>query len=461
MSASVQPVTPIANVTPAVLPSLPCEPGRNGAVPSDRTYLATRLLWEERNVIARVVIRCAVLLLLVAFLLPSNYESRTQLMPPDGQSSTLGMLAALGARAGIGGSAFGIGADFLGLKSSGALFINLLSSDSVRDDLINRFDLRHVYWTSTYRAARKSLSSHTDLEEDKKSGVLSITVSDHDPHRAAAMARAYVEELNQLVTTLNTSSAHRERVFLEDRLKVVKRDLDESAKAFSEFSSKNTAIDIKEQGKAMVEAAATLQGEAIAAESELRGLEQIYAPENVRVRSVRARLAELKRQLNKLGGTSSLDPSVDSGVDGSIYPSIRQLPILGVTYADLFRRVKIDETVYEVLTQEYEMARVEEAKQVPSVKVIDPAKVPERRSGPSRLLIVFGGSLLCFCGAAMWVFGKEAWKGTDPQDPRKILAEEVAITVAQNIRWQSARDLTLKVIPWATRNRHNGNGNHT
>jgi uncharacterized protein involved in exopolysaccharide biosynthesis len=371
------------------------------------------------------------------------------------------MLAALGARAGIGGSAFGIGADFLGLKSSGALFINLLSSDSVRDDLINRFDLRHVYWTSTYRAARKSLSSHTDLEEDKKSGVLSITVSDHDPHRAAAMARAYVEELNQLVTTLNTSSAHRERVFLEDRLKVVKRDLDESAKAFSEFSSKNTAIDIKEQGKAMVEAAATLQGEAIAAESELRGLEQIYAPENVRVRSVRARLAELKRQLNKLGGTSSLDPSVDSGVDGSIYPSIRQLPILGVTYADLFRRVKIDETVYEVLTQEYEMARVEEAKQVPSVKVIDPAKVPERRSGPSRLLIVFGGSLLCFCGAAMWVFGKEAWKGTDPQDPRKILAEEVAITVAQNIRWQSARDLTLKVIPWATRNRHNGNGNHT
>jgi uncharacterized protein involved in exopolysaccharide biosynthesis len=457
MTASRQSTAPIITPAPEVAPAFPFEPGSNGAA-TDRAYLATRLLWTERNFLAKVVLRCVALALLVAFLIPSDYESTTQLMPPDGQSSSLGMLAALGSKVGVGGGALNMGADLLGLKSSGALFVSLLSSDSVRDVLIDRFDLRRVYWTSTYRSARKALSKRTEIQEDKKSGVISITVADHDPKRAAAMGQAYVQELNQLVTSLNTSSAHRERVFLEDRLKVIKKDLDEAARAFSDFSSKNTAIDIKEQGKAMVEAAATLQGEAIAAESELRGLEQIYAPDNYRVRSVQARLSELKRQLNKLGGTSSGDPALDQDGSPAMYPSIRQLPVLGVTYADLYRRVKIDETIYEVLTQEYELARVEEAKQVPSVKVIDPAKPAERRSGPSRMLIVTAGALMSFCAAAMWVFGKEAWNGS-PQNPRKILAEEMAKTIAQQFRWQSARDLTLKVVPWTGRNRANGNGN--
>lgn len=349
----------------------------------------------------------------------------------------------------------GLGADLLGLRSSGALFISLIGSDSVRDDLIDRFDLRHVYWTSTYKSARKGLSRNTDVEEDKKSGVISITVTDRDPKRAAAIAQAYVEELNRLVASLNTSSAHRERVFLEERLKVVKQELDESARAFSEFSSKNVAIDIKEQGKAMVEAAGELQGQVIAAESELQGLEQIYAPGNVRVRSVQARIEELKRQLNKLGGSASPGPT-EIGSGDSIYPSIRQLPVLGVTYADLYRRVKINETVYEVLTQEYELARVEEAKEVPSVKVIDPAKSPERRSGPSRLLISLGGGFLSLCAAAMWVFGKEAWQGTDDQNPRKILAEEMAIAVSQQFRW---RELSRAILPWTVAN--HGNGNHS
>ncbi len=460
MTASRQPATPVINPVPEVVPSFPVENRRNGADPSVRAYLATRLLWQERTFIAKVALRGTVLFLLVAFLIPSSYESRTQLMPPDGQSATLGMLAALGSKVGIGGSALSMGADLLGLKSSGALFIGLLDSDAIRDDLINRFDLRRVYWTSTYRSARKRLERNTEVEEDKKSGILSITVSDRDPRRAAAMAQAYVEELNELVVSVNTSAAHRERVFLEDRLKVVKKDLDESSMAFSEFSSKNTTIDLKEQGKAMVEAAASLQGQAIAAESELRGLEQIYTPENVRVRSVQARLTELKRQLSKLGGTSSINPSADANSSESMYPSIRQLPLLGVTYTDLFRRVKIDETVYEVLTQLYELARVEEAKEVPSVKVIDPAKPPEKRSGPPRLLIILAGAFLSLCAASVWVFSKEAWDAADPQDPRKMLAEEIAATVGKKIHWERARNLTLKVVPRSFRNRQNGqNGN--
>jgi capsule polysaccharide export protein KpsE/RkpR len=458
MTATRQSATPLIDAAlEVVAPSFPeIDHAGRDALPADRLYLAIRLLWEKRRLLATFLWQGTLLFLLVAFFIPATYQSKTELMPPDTQPSAMSMLASLGSGSGLGPGALSMGADLLGLKTSGALFVSLLSSDTVRDDLINRFDLRGVYWVKTYRRAREKLASRTDISEDKKSGVITIVVTDRNPQRASAMARAYIEQLNRMVLELNTSAAHRERLFLEERLKVVKQDLDQSARSFSEFSSKNTAIDIKEQGRAMVEAAATVQGEMIAAESELRGLEQIYTAKNVRVRSVRARVAELQRQLNKLAGVSG-DSSNDPLNNEALYPSIRQLPVLGVTYADRFRRVKIDEAVYEALTKQYELARVEEAKQVPSVKVIDIANPPEKRSGPPRLLISVGGALFSLCLGAIWVFAKEAWINTDAADGRKLLAQEIAATIGHKIMWNKARDVSLKIVPRRIRNRFNGN----
>src|SRR5947207_2350913 len=274
-------------------------------------------------------------------------------------------------------------------------------------------------------AVRKKLAARTDFEEDKKSGVITVSVQDHSPDRAAALAAAYVDELNNMVADLNTSAAHRERLFLEERLKIVKQELDQSAKEFSEFSSTHTTLDIKDQGQAMVQAAATLQGQEIAAEAELRGLEQIYTPYNVRVKEVKARIAELQHQLQKLGGAATPpEPDVDSAE--SLYPSIRQLPVLGVTYTDLYRRLRINEAVFETLTKEYELARVEEAKEIPSVKILVPAQRPEKPHGPPRLLILLGGSLLSLVLGSAWVLGKEAWENVNPSNHRKLFVEEVA-----------------------------------
>src|SRR5262249_14246486 len=151
---------------------------------------------------------------------------------------------------------------------------------------------RKVYSERLELDARKKLANRTSLSEDHKSGILTISVWDRDPNRAAALASAYVQELNQLVTDLSTSSAHRERVFLEGRLTAVKKDLDDASVKFSQIASKNATLDSKEQGRAMVEAASRLQGEKIAAESELKGLEEIYTSNNVRVRAVQARIGE-------------------------------------------------------------------------------------------------------------------------------------------------------------------------
>jgi capsule polysaccharide export protein KpsE/RkpR len=362
---------------------------------------------------------------LVALLIPVRYQSVTRLMPPDSQSgSGLGLLAAMAGRNGSGLSGFA--GDFLGVKSSGALFVGILGSQTVQDRLIDEFHLMKVNHASKIEDARTALVQQTDISEDRKSGIISIGVTDHDPKRAAAMAQAYVAELDRLVAQVSTSSARRERIFLEERLQNVKSDLDSAAKNFSEFASKNSAIDIPAQGKAMVEAAATLQGQLIAAQAELSGLQQIYTNNNVRVRAVQARVGELQKNLTELGsaGTQGGTPS-----ENSLYPSIRKLPLLGVTYADLYRQTKIQETVYELLTQQYELAKVQEAKEIPTVKVLDAAIVPTKKSFPPRTVIVLLGTMLGITMAMTWILGKTRWDAVDASDPRRVFATEVFTTV--------------------------------
>jgi len=402
--------------------------------PQATTLERVRLLWERRRFLVGAAMTGLLFGTVLAFLVPKRFESTTQLMPPDSQSSSgMAMLAALSAKTGGGlGAAAG---DLLGVKSSGALFIGILRSRTVEDRLIERFSLKKIYGARLEESARQKLAQNTSISEDRKSGILTITVTDGDPKRAAAIAQAYVEELDRLVSQLSTSSARREREFLEDRLKSVQVDLETAEKEFSQFASKNGAIDIKEQGRAMVEAAATLEGQLIAAKSELEGLKQVYTDSNVRVRATRARIAELQDQIAKLGGKGESTSSATATQGDLLYPSIRKLPLLGVTFADLYRQTKVQEAVFEALTQQYELAKVQEAKETPSVKVLDEARVPEKKSFPPRLTIMLFCTFLALVGAAFTTLGKTRWQEMDSQDPRKLFAQEVFQTVKARISW--------------------------
>ncbi len=398
--------------------------------------LKAEQLWGHRRFLGKAVLAGLCVGLAVAFLIRARYESIVQLMPPDSQSNSgLAMLAALTAK--TGGGLGSVAGDLLGVKSSGALFVGILRSRTVEDRLVERFQLRKVYSVRLNEDARKILAENSTASEDRKTGIVTITVTDHDPQRAAALAQAHVEELNQLAAQLSTSAAHRERVFLEERIVAVKRDLDDSSQKFSQFASKNVAIDIKEQGRAMVDAAAVLQGQTIAAESELKGLEQIYTANNVRVRAVQARIVELQHQLQKLGGENAKAGTSSAAPEG-LYPTIRELPLLGVTWADLYRRTKIQETVFEILTQQYELAKVQEAKETPSVKVLDAAAVPETKSFPPRILITLAGGILMFCAASLWIFSRHKWDEMDARDPGKLFAQEVMASVSAYMPWTSS-----------------------
>ena len=388
-----------------------------------------RLLWENRALLYRWALIGLVASTIIVFLIPVRYTTTSRLMPPDQASQGIAsMVAALGK--GGASDLSSIGAELLGVKTSGDLFVGVLKSETVQNALVNKFDLRKVYGVKRWQDARKKLEDRTDVTTDRKSGIITIKVSDHSRERAAALGREYVEQLNRLVISLDTSSAHRERIFLETRLKEVQQDLETAEKNFGDFASKNTALDVKEQGRAMIGAAGELEGELIAAETELEGLRQIYTSNNVRVRSLEARIAEYKRQLQKMGGQpGAVGEAAENGSDGSqnsdVVPPIRQLPILGVAWSDLYRKTKVEETVFEILTKQYEMARVQEAREVPSIKVLDVAGIPERKSFPPRMLLIALGTLIVFGLAAWYVLQNERWRRMDPKDPRKVLAEEI------------------------------------
>lgn len=441
-----------------LLPEIPLEDSRE--LQAERF----RLLWDRRRFLLRASAVGLLASTLLAFLIPKSYTSTAELMPPDQQStSALAMMAGMAAKA--GGGLGGVAGDLLGIKSSGALFIGVLRSETAQDQLVEKFDLRKVYGARLIMDARRRLDENTSISEDRKSGIISISVTDHNPQRASALANAYVDELNSLVAELSTSSAHRERVFLEERLKVAKRDLDVAANQLAQFSSKNNTLDIQQEGKAVLDAAGTTAGQLIAAEAQLEGLRQIYTDNNARVRAMQGRVAELRRQLEKLAGTQGnsarnpsattlaksqaadpppgdpADPPADESSHqaaqpgGMPYPAIRSLPLLGAKYSDYYRRAKIQETVYELLTEQYELAKVQEVKETPSVKVLDPARIPEWKSFPPRLLIMFLGTFLAFSVSLVWVLAANQWQQADSTDPRKMLAQEVVATVKTHLLW--------------------------
>lgn len=402
------------------------------------------LLWKHRRMLARVTAISLLVSLCIAFAIPRQYKSITSIMPPDQQSSSAMMFAALTAHAGSLGSLGSLASGLLGGHSSTALFIDLLHSGTVSGHLIDRFNLQHVY-RKRYRVdTAKRLARLTKITEDKKSGVITIEVEDTNRVRARDLAQSYLDELNKLVNRTNTSAAHRERVFIEQRLHAVQINLETAELELSQFSSKSNAIDIKEQTHAMVDAGARVQAELLIEQSGLQSLRQIYGDGNVRVRETQARIASLQQQLVKMTGSSAplgagevsnigLDLK-DGGNKGELYPPLRQLPRLAVPYADLYRRVKVQEAVFELLTQQYEMARIDEAKDVPVVSVIDPPGIPEKKSFPHRLLLTLLLTFFSFASASVLTLIRDHWSTIAPDDPRKELSTEVLPVLRRRLR---------------------------
>jgi capsule polysaccharide export protein KpsE/RkpR len=192
----------------------------------------------------------------------------------------------------------------------------------------------------------------------------------------------------------------------------------------SEYSSQHGTIDIDQEGKIMVESAARLQGELIAAQASLDGLKRIYASENVRVLAAQAHVNDLRKALDRLTGTGASEASASSD-SGDVGPSIKKLPLVSVRYLELYTDARVKQAVFETLTKQYELARVEEARVTPVLKVLDPADLPEKRSGPSRTSIVLGTLLLAMAFALCEIYGRIYWNGLAPDHQLRWLVNAI------------------------------------
>ena len=216
---------------------------------------------------------------------------------------------------------FGGLSGLVGTNRSGALWIDLLKSRSLRDRMIEWFDLKKTYRARLMQTARTQLANSTVLNEDLKSGIIAVTVTDESAQRAAAMSNAYAEELNRILVEQATSSASHERLFLENRLKRGEVGLGLAAKKFSDFSSKNVAIDMDEQGASLMELAAALNAQLIARKSELASLKQVYTDGNARVREESAGVREFQSRLDGMSGKPGAETSASLERNDSVYPS--------------------------------------------------------------------------------------------------------------------------------------------
>lgn len=373
-----------------------------------------RILWEDRRYLWRGAVAGVVAGVGLAFLVPVRYRAEVRFVPEQGGVLAKSTLAGLAASRELPGNSV---SELVGIATAAGYFVGLARSHTIENRIIDRFDLRRVYRQRLRGEARRVLENNTDLAEDKKSGIVTLSVVDGDRRRAADIATTYAEELNRRSSELNVGAAHRERLFIEGRLREVGAELAAAELSLSQFSSSNVTFDISEQAKAMLNSTGAVQGQLIAAESDLQALKQIYGAENSRVLAATAKVTEYRRQLTRLENAGRSHTHE--------LPSLRQLPLLGLRYAKLYRQAKVQQAVFELLTHQYELAKIEEARETLSLRIVDPAEAPESRSFPPRAVIVVLTFVLTVMAVLSWRLASRAWAARVVTSPYVVLADQV------------------------------------
>lgn len=342
------------------------------ASPGFIDYLA--VLIKHRRLIVGSTLAATILSIIVVLLLPSIYTARTMILPAEDEKGIMGtMMGQLGGFAGVAGVGLGLG------QTKADLYVTMLRSETVMDPLIDRFKLMEVYKAKLRVDVYTVLTRNVIVTAGKKDGVITIAVNDKNPQRAAEIANAYVEEMGRQATRLSMTSSGKNRIYLEERLAVARADLAKAEDALKAFQAKNKAVSVTDQAKATIEGVAQLRAQLAAQEVQLATLQRQFADSSQKVKTARATIDNLRTQIGKLEGM---------GGGSSSIPSVGSMPQLGQEYMRLMRDFKVQEALVELLTKQYEVTKLSEAKDVSPFQVLQVARVPERKSKPLRSKIV-------------------------------------------------------------------------
>lgn len=355
--------------------------------------------------------------LVFALLKAPIFTARTTLLPPSSQqqSASAAALAALGS---LGGLAGGIAA-----KTPDELYVNLLKSDSVQRVLATRFDLYKRYEVDTYEVMRRTLPKYVRVSSDKKSGVITLEVDDEDPKFAAELANAYAAELTKLLSRLAVSEAQQRRVFFDQQLKDTKENLVKAEQALRGVQEKSGMIVLDQQAEAIIKAVAELKTKIIEREVRLKVMRTSTTAQNPDVQLLSSELAALRSELARM--ESSVPPSAKaaSGAGGIDIP-IGKLPAAAIDYVRAAREVKFQETMLASMLRQYEAAKLDEAKEGPVLQQVDVAQPPDRKSKPSRALIVLAAAAAALLLSSLFVVWRRYRALVREQDPEAAKAWE-------------------------------------
>ncbi len=369
------------------------------------------VLVKHKKLILGLPFVVAVLAAGYSLLLPNIYTGTTRILPPQGQSSSSALLAQLGGLASLAGG-------MASIKSPNDLYIGMLKSRTVADNLIQRFGLMQVYEAKYPSQARQGLAGVTKITAGVD-GIITIQVDDRDPKRAAELANAYVDELFKLTKVLAVTEASQRRLFFERQFEQARDNLTKAEADARQAMDRGGLVQVEGQGRAIIENTARLRGQITVKEVQIGAMRTFATDNNPDLKFAQQELESLKRELARIEGTSGSKAGNGQENDNS-----------GIDSVSLLRNVKYQETVYELLAKQFELAKIDEAKDSAVVQVMDKAIEPDRKTKPWRTLIVLLSALAALFAGILWAFVREAIvkANTDPQQVARLQALKRHIT---------------------------------
>lgn len=347
----------------------------------------------------------AILAVIISLMMTPQFTATAKMLPPEKSQGASALMAQLGGLAGLAGGAAGI-------KNPNDLYIGMLKSRTLQDAMIRRFDLMALWKADLESSARDQLTGMSNITSGKDS-IITIEVTDQDPKRAAEMANAYIDELYKLTKSIATTEASRRRLFFEQQFQQAKDQLAAAEMAARQGLERGGIVKVDDQGRTMVETSARLRGQITVKEVQIGAMQSFAAPGNPELRMAQQELAVLKSELARTEGENAGKAKVS-----------RSEGIHGFENLNLLRDLKYFETIYELLAKQYEMAKLDEAKDSAIIQVMDTAIPPDRKSKPKRASIVILATLAAGFVAILFAFIKEAlMKAT--QDPRQSVRLQV------------------------------------
>ncbi len=311
---------------------------------------------------------------IILIFIPPSYTAEATFLPPNsmnsGSSAILGQLSALS----------GAGASLGGLKDPTQIYVGMLGSRVIADDLITQFDLGKIYKTKKLSQTEAKLKKNSDFLSGKDS-IIKVSVTDHSAKRAADLANAYLVSLHKLGDRIAFTEAAQKRLYFGQQLEQEKDALADAEVELTKIQEQTGLILPGGQTRLQIETIAQTQAEIASREIEIAAMSQAATSQNPDVIRLRSEVAALKQQLEKLQNSPS------SRTSGSIQIATARMPELTLTYVRKERDVKYHEALYELLLKQYESAKLDESRSAPLMQVVDYATVPDTKSGPHRMLL--------------------------------------------------------------------------